>query len=253
MTAATTVVPGLAAVPLPEGAGLTHRGRLRDRNEDAILTDPAGYLWAVSDGMGGHGHGDLASDLVIDGLASIPDAAAEADPLGSLVRALGRANRSVRDRAAALGARTMGATVVALIVGRGVAHLAWAGDSRAYLMRDGALSQLTRDHTVVQDLIDRGALAPDAAARHPDAHVVTRAVGGAEELQVETARRSLCDGDWLLLCSDGLTVCLADSRIGQILAGAPTPEEACRALLTAALESGAPDNVSAVAVRMRVE
>lgn len=237
---------------MPEGAGLTHRGRIRERNEDAILTDPAGLLWAVSDGMGGHGHGDVASDLVIDCLASIPDAMAEADPLGALVRELRRANRAVRDRAEALGAATMGATVAALIVSRAVAHLAWAGDSRIYLLRAGALSRLTRDHTVVQDLVDRGEIDAQAAARHPEAHVVTRAVGGADTLDVETARALLFDGDWLLLCSDGLTGCLLDSRIGELLGDAPTPEEACRALLLAALETGAPDNVSAVAVRMRV-
>jgi PPM family protein phosphatase len=252
MRAPTTVLPRAAAMPTPEGAGLTHRGRVRERNEDAILTDPTGLLWAVSDGMGGHGHGDVASDIVIDCLAAITDAVAEADPLGSLVRQLARANAAVRARGALLGARTMGATVVALIVSRAVAHLTWAGDSRAYLLRAGALSLLTRDHTVVQDMVERGEMEAGHAAAHPEAHVVTRAVGGADVLEPETARALLRDGDWLLLCSDGLTACLHDGRIAELLGGAASPEEACRALLLAALETGAPDNVSAVAVRMRV-
>ena len=250
MTTPVTRVP-LAAMPWPEGAGLTHRGRVRERNEDAILTDPTGVVWAVSDGMGGYGHGDVASDLVIDCLASITDAEALADPLDSLSRALARANHLVRDKAGRIGVGAMGATVVAMIVSRAVAHLAWVGDSRAYLARQGRLRLLSRDHSVVQDMVERGELAAGQTASHPESHVVTRAVGGASAIDVETSRTLLFDGDWLLLCSDGLTACVFDHRIGEVLAEAPSPEDACRALLVEALAAGAPDNVSAIAVRMR--
>lgn len=243
--------PPPLAMPRPEGAGLTHRGRVRARNEDAILTDPSGVLWAVADGMGGHGHGDVASDIVIDCLAAIPDGAAWADPEAALLAELRRANALVRERARELGAaHGMGATVVALVIRRALAHLAWAGDSRAYLCRRGAMRLLTRDHTVVQDLLDRGVLGPGEAEGHPESHVVTRAVGGDEALEADVAQAPLLAGDWLLLCSDGLTACLDDGAIARALAEAPSPEEACRRLLIESLEAGAPDNVSVVAVRM---
>lgn len=249
--APVTQVPSvMARVPLPDGAGLTHRGRVRARNEDSILTDPSGTLWAVSDGMGGHGHGDVASDIVIDCLAGITDGEVWADPQGSLVAQFERANALVRQRAAGLGAEGMGATVVALIVSRAMAHLAWVGDSRAYLCRRGNLRMLTRDHTVVQDLLDRGEISSEQAAAHPESHVVTRAIGGAEEVEADTAQLPLFARDWLLLCSDGLTSCLYDQRMAQILSEADSPEEACRRLLSEALEAGAPDNVSVIAVRM---
>lgn len=252
MTAApvTRVPPDPVAAPRPEGAGLTHRGRVRARNEDAILTDPGGLLWAVADGMGGHGHGDVASEIVVDCLAAIPDADALAAPLPILLAALLRANALVRARARDLGGGAMGATVVALVVARAVAHLAWAGDSRGYLLRAGRLRLLTRDHTVVQDMVEAGEILPDQAALHPESHVVTRAVGGADDLDVETAEEPLLPGDWLLLCSDGLTLCLDDGRLLLALAESPSPEEACRRLLVEALEAGAPDNVSAIAVRL---
>lgn len=247
----TRVPPAAGLVPLPEGAGLTHRGRVRERNEDAILTDPGGMLWAVSDGMGGHGHGDVASDIVIDCLAGISDAEAWDSPEAALVAQLERANALVRGEALRLGTAGMGATAVALIVRRAIAHVAWVGDSRAYLCRRGILRLLTRDHTVVQDLLDRGELGPDEAAGHPESHVVTRAVGGAEGIEVDLACAPLFDGDWLLLCSDGLPGCVYEQALAQALLEAEAPEEACRRLLREALEAGAQDNVSVIAVRMR--
>jgi PPM family protein phosphatase len=250
--APTTRVP-LSTGPIPksEGAGLTHRGRVRLRNEDAILTDPAGLLWAVSDGMGGHGHGDLASEIVIECLAGISDLEARETPKECLVGQLERANALVREQAVRLGSPAMGATVVAVIVSRAVANFAWAGDSRAYLFRRGALRLLTHDHTVVQGLMDRGELAPNEAEMHPESHVVTRAIGGADTIEVDTVQVPLFEGDWLLLCSDGLTGCLYDHRLAEILEDAGEPEEACRKLLSEALEAGAPDNVSVVAIQMR--
>ncbi|MBV0890904.1 protein phosphatase 2C domain-containing protein [Paracoccus sp. Z118] len=251
MAAPVTRVPKAPpAMLLPEGAGLTHRGRVRTRNEDAILTDPGGTLWAVSDGMGGHGHGDIASDIVIDCLAGISDEDAGADPEGILVARIEHANAMVRQRAARMGGSTMGATVVALIMSRGMAHLAWVGDSRAYLHRHGTLRLLTRDHTLVQDLVERGEISPAEAAIHPQSHVVTRAVGGTPLVDVDSLHVPLAAGDWLLLCSDGLTACLDDPQIARMLQGADDPRDACRRLLTATLAAGAPDNVSVIAVRM---
>lgn len=227
------------------GAGLSHRGLVREVNEDALLTDPTGVLWAVADGMGGHGHGDLAADLVIDALARMPHGdAGRAD----LLAALGEAHADVRERAQADGLGEIGATVVALMLHGPLGLLAWAGDSRGYLLRGRGLTPLTRDHSVVQELIDRGSLSATEAARHPHSNIVTRAIGAGPAVTPDFAEVVVEPGDQLLLCSDGLTRCLADAEMATLLAGAPDPESACVALVEATLRRGAPDNVSVVVI-----
>lgn len=244
----TTRVPMVEnRFPLAAGAGLTHRGKVREKNEDSILTDPSGILWAVADGMGGYGHGEVASDIVIDCLAAIPDGA---NPEPALVSQLQRANRMVAERQQEPGMGRMGSTVVAMIVVGAVAHVAWAGDSRAYLMRRGHLRMVTRDHSVVQDLVDRGELTSAEAEAHPESHIITRAVGGSVELQVDTTAVPLAIGDRLLLCSDGLTRCVYEQIIEAVLQSAPDPDTACQTLIREALEAGAPDNVSVIVVEM---
>jgi len=240
------VVPLVAgAFPTVRGAGLTHRGLIRERNEDSILTDPSGRLWAVADGMGGYGHGDVASDIVIDCLEQIED---EEEPATALAERLSEANTAVRRLAATPGLGQMGSTVVALIIDRARAHFAWAGDSRGYLLRAGQLRLITRDHTVVQNLIDQGELRPEAAEQHPESHIVTRAVGGDDGLEVEFATLPLIQGDRIMLCSDGLPRCVYEQTIEELLAGAATAENTCRALVAEALAQGAPDNVSVIVI-----
>ena len=246
MQSPTTRVPLTAgALPKPHGSGLSHRGLVRDRNEDAILIDPEGVLWAVADGMGGYGNGDVASDLVTEFLAELVIAS---PPAEAVIAQLARANAAIIARAAEVGAGIMGATVVVMVIERATAHIVWAGDSRAYLLRDGRLRLLTRDHTVVQGLIDSGVLDGKASELHPEAHVVTRAVGGADEIDPEFSTVLLAPGDRILLCSDGLTACVADQEICDLMASGQTPDEACQALIGRALENGAPDNVSAISV-----
>jgi PPM family protein phosphatase len=241
-----TVVPSAEkGLPVAIGAGLTNRGMVRDRNEDSILTDPTGALWAVADGMGGYGNGDVASDIVIDCLAKIPDGV---DPGPALVARLQEANDLVIQRQRAPGMGRMGSTVVAILISRAVAHVAWAGDSRAYLLRGGHLRMLTRDHSVVQELVDRGELSPEEAEGHPESHMVTRAVGGGPSLEVDLVSIPLAVGDRLLLCSDGLTRCVYEQTVEALLRDASGPEEACQRLLREALDNGAPDNVSAITV-----
>lgn len=244
MSTPITVVPR-QSLPVAVGAGLTNRGMVRDRNEDSILTDPSGVLWAVADGMGGYGNGDVASDIVIDCLAQISD---EADPGPALVARLKDANARVLERQRMPGMGRMGSTVVAVLISRAVAHVAWAGDSRAYLLRGGRLRPLTRDHSVVQEMIDRGELSPEDAERHPESHMVTRAVGGGAELEVDQISVPLAVGDRLLLCSDGLTRCVYEQTVEALLRDASSAEDACQKLVREALDSGAPDNVSAIAV-----
>ena len=227
------------------GHALTHRGRVRAANEDAILADPSGILWAVADGMGGHEGGAVAADLVVESLAAIRD---DADPAEALETAIEQANARVRLVARERGANTMGATVVALFIQGGIAHVAWAGDSRAYLMRGNRLRMVTHDHTLVQDMVDRGELAREAAEGHPEAHVITRAVGGADQIEVDHAAVPLVAGDRLMLCSDGLPRCVYESVIAQVLAEGDDPRTAAESLVRRALDEGAPDNVSVVIV-----
>ena len=248
MSAPITRRPPLQPIPtLPafRGSGLSHAGRVRERNEDAILTDPKGMLWAVADGMGGYGHGDLASDMVIDRIAALPDHALAAPDLRIQIE---QANRAILARAAEPGMNAMGATMVAAMIQKAVATIVWVGDCRAYLWRQQKLSQLTHDHTVVQEMVDQGLLRDDAREGHPERHVVTRAVGIEPNVEIDTLTLLLVAGDRLLLCSDGLTACLRDADIARILGGEGEPEGLCRTLITQALMNGAPDNVSVVCV-----
>ncbi|RCW89005.1 PP2C family protein-serine/threonine phosphatase [Paracoccus lutimaris] len=235
----------VAAPPVFRGSGVTHAGQVRERNEDAILTDPAGLLWAVADGMGGYGHGDMASDMVIDRIAVLSDSALAAPGLRMQIE---EANRAILAKAAEPGMNAMGATVVAAMIQNGVATIAWVGDCRAYLWRRAGLRLLTRDHTVVQEMVDQGLLRDEAREAHPERHVVTRAVGAEPSVEVDTLTLPLVAGDRLLLCSDGLTVCLHDADIARIVGGAGEPVDLCRALVTEALVNGAPDNVSVVCI-----
>ena len=220
-------------------------------NEDAILTDPTGALWAVADGMGGHGHGDLAADLVIDAFARLPHGGAAAG------RCSPRPSPRPTPRCAAAPAPTgsgeIGATVVALLIEGGARHRRLGRrQPRLPAARAGALERLTRDHSLVQELIDRGELgeaeaerAPAGARGHPRGR---RAASGSSR----PSPSSRCGaGDVLLLCSDGLTRCVPEAEIAAVLARARrSPAAACRALVEAALAAGAPDNVSAVVVRL---
>lgn len=246
MNEPTTLVPIPERAPFVfEGAGLTHVGRVRASNEDAILTDPSGVLWAVADGMGGHGHGDLAADIVLDHLLRMPEAG---DPATLMADLLASASREIVKTASEIGVDTMGATVVAMMLDGAFAYISWAGDCRAYLCRQNAIRMLTRDHSFVQHLVDEGMLSAENADGHAAANVVTRAVGADEVLDVDHIRVPLMAGDGLVLCSDGLTACLDDSSICDLVRAAPDAETAVRSLVRATLERGAPDNVSAIVV-----
>ena len=248
MTNPVTLVPKLRPrLPVPHGAGRTHTGLVRQVNEDAILTDPTGILWAVADGMGGHGNGDIAADIVIDNLSRLPHSG---NARQMLRMALEDANAQVFAKSQAIGHGIMGATIVATIIGEGNATIAWVGDSRVCMVRQGALTRLTKDHSLVQELVDSGVLAAEMAESHPQANVVTRAIGAAPEVQVSLIETELRAGDILLLCSDGLTKCVPDKVVAATMVQAPTPEAACAELVRAALRAGGPDNVSVITVFM---
>ena len=165
----------------------THVGLRRKVNEDSLLVRTDRGLWAVADGMGGHDAGDVASAKVAEALLRLPIVYGLDNLVESAIAALKRVNQELIALAGSDEAqRTIGSTVVGLAIADGQFRCFWAGDSRAYRIRDGQIVQLTRDHSLVQDLVDAGMLDPDEADNHPNANVITRAVGVAEELRVDT-------------------------------------------------------------------
>jgi protein phosphatase len=227
----------------------TTTGRRRNVNEDAYLSLDEGGLWLVADGMGGHSRGDVASRLIVEAFQGIARAHS-LEEFATEVRARqALANHRMRDLASHNGAdQLMGSTVVAFLVYRREWLCLWAGDSRAYLLRDGRLMQITRDHSVVEELIQRGELRREDAASHPSANRITRAVGTRDQLVVDQYRSFLRDGDIVLLCSDGLTKEVGDDEVATILDDYDC-SEASEELVELTLERGARDNVTVAVIR----
>ncbi|NND60897.1 MAG: serine/threonine-protein phosphatase, partial [Gammaproteobacteria bacterium] len=195
-------------------AAATHPGKVRVVNEDAILAVPERGLWVVADGMGGHQAGDVASQLIVESLAQVGELDNPAHFLDEVERRLIEVNEKLIDTAADRGAMvTIGSTVVVLLALEQHCVLAWAGDSRAYRLRHDQLEQLTADHSQVQRMIDKGQLEPEQAENHPYANVITRAVGGTDDLRLDIEVRALQAGDRYLLCSDGLYRDVSEAQI----------------------------------------
>ena len=229
-------------------AARTHVGTVRRRNEDAVLERPEICLWAVADGAGGHERGDYASSRIITALRGVDARLSGLDLVKEVKRQLAEVNHELRARAAAMGPNALIASMVAvLLVADGQSCCLWAGDSRLYRMRGAELCQLSRDQSHVQDLVDRGEIAPETAAAHPLANIVTNLVGGFDQLMLAERRDRLEPDDILLLCSDGLNGALGDSEMADILAEPPVVTAADR-LIERALARGARDNVSVVVV-----
>ncbi|MEX0875723.1 MAG: PP2C family serine/threonine-protein phosphatase [Actinomycetota bacterium] len=234
-------------------ASATDRGRVRDQNEDSVLGD-ALPLVAVADGMGGHEGGEVASQMALERLATWKEKLAEAsgsDPAPKLREAFTEAHRAVWDRGRSDESLTgMGTTLTAGWIDGDKLTLAHVGDSRAYLLRNGKLQQLTQDQTVAQEWVRRGRLSEDEAATSPHRHILLQAIGAdSDELDIDLSSVDLRPGDRILLATDGLygTVHEADS-IRDLLATHLDPNEACRALVEAANAAGGEDNVSVVIV-----
>jgi protein phosphatase len=219
-------------------------GRERPANEDSVLVDHEDRLYAVADGMGGHRAGEVASATAIDALKS---AFADGAPLD---RAVAEANAAVFDKASAnLDMRGMGTTLTAAaLLDDHRVLLGHVGDSRAYLMRDGAVTQITEDHSLVEQLVREGRLSPEEAASHPQKAIITRALGIDPEVEVDTYPVDLLPGDRILLCSDGLTNMLADTTIAGVLRRQPDPQEAADMLVALANEAGGDDNITVVVI-----
>jgi serine/threonine-protein phosphatase Stp1 len=231
-------------------ASRTHVGLKRKINEDSILVETARGLWVVADGMGGHDAGELASAMVVDALHRLPPAEGLDRLTQDAVEALRGVNRALIDLAQSEDReRTIGTTVVGIAIAGGWFSCFWAGDSRAYRMRDGTLARVSRDHSLVQQLVDSGMLSADEAEGHENANVITRAVGVAAEIVVDTVGGDALQGDQFLLASDGLTRVMDDDEIAAELERS-APESAADRLIEAVLARGAPDNVSLIIVKV---
>ena len=229
-----------------ESVSRTHVGLRRKVNEDSVLARDDRGLWAVADGMGGHEAGDVASSSVIEALGQLPNSPNLDALVDDAIIALKRVNQDLILLAGSRDSeRSIGTTIVGLAIADGEFRCFWAGDSRAYRIRDDQIVQLTRDHSMVQDLVDAGMLRPDEAVDHPNSNVITRAVGVAEDLRVDTIAGDVKPGDQFLLASDGLTRMVEDRELVAELTSA-SPGLAAEKLIETVLSRGAPDNVSLV-------
>lgn len=233
-------------------AGLSHVGNVRKLNEDSYITRPEIGLWSVADGMGGHDAGDFASQSVVEALARLPKPRSAPELLGSFEQAVLDTNRMIRAEAQSRGAHSViGCTLVVLIIFGDVYACVWSGDSRIYRIRGHRIEQITRDHTEVQELLDSGVLTPAEAASWPRKNVITRAIGVADEPELEMVQGRLEDGDIFLLCSDGLTGHVEDQEILAESASTRSLNRFCERLIELTLLRGAKDNVTVVAVSCR--
>lgn len=227
----------------------TNVGMVRKINEDSIMSKDDVGLWAVADGMGGYEAGDTASNMIVTALSGIE----KHDHLDSFIDAIEDrildANQRILEYSEIMhDGRTIGSTVVSLLIKGQVGVCLWAGDSRLYLLRNNRLQQLSRDHSHVQELIDQGSITEEQALDHPDGNVITRAVGTSDELYVDLSTFNVQVGDTFLLCSDGLYNAVDEVEIEENMREHDT-DYAVKQMMVRALENGAPDNVSIVMVK----
>ncbi|HEU0023440.1 MAG TPA: Stp1/IreP family PP2C-type Ser/Thr phosphatase [Thermoleophilaceae bacterium] len=235
------------ALRIVDQAGVTDVGRQRTANEDSLVLAPP--FFAVADGMGGARAGEVASALAAGVFGEEADSG-EA-PEAQLTRIVQEANRRIFELAATDEAhRGMGTTLTAAKVHDDEVSLGHVGDSRAYLLRNGSLEQLTRDHSLVAELERTGQITPEAAEHHPQRSIITRALGPEPSVDVDTYTLAGRDGDLFLICSDGLTSMVPDEELAAILRAPTTLEDTAGALVRAANQSGGKDNITVVLFRL---
>ena len=231
----------------PRFSARTHVGLVRKVNEDSIVARPDLGVWAVADGMGGHMGGDFASQTVIDALLALPSGLGAGDLVTHTRAALHAAHTAIRAESHRHDNAIIGATVVLLALAQGHFLCLWAGDSRLYQWHDQRLMMISSDHSVVGEMVCAGQLTWDEAERHQYANQITRAVGVNETLALDKRRGAVTPGDRFLLCSDGLTKYADHATLARMMAECPI-EALADDLLRVALEAGAADNVSIIAI-----
>lgn len=222
----------------------TEVGHVREHNEDSLTVLPP--LFAVADGMGGHEAGEIASEITINTLNDLAPESADAE---ALARAVVAANLNViKAPSQGIGREGMGTTLTAAILEKERLIIAQVGDSRAYLLHNGSLQQITRDHSLMADMIEAGQLTEAEARVHPNRSVITRAIGSDPHMQPDLYELNVETGDRLLLCSDGVCGMIEDSEIASIMRQAPSAQACADQLVEAALHAGGFDNATAVVV-----
>lgn len=222
----------------------TEVGHVREHNEDSLTVLPP--LFAVADGMGGHEAGEVASEIAINTLNDLAPESADAE---ALARAVVAANLNViKAPSQGIGREGMGTTLTAAILEKERLIIAQVGDSRAYLLHNGSLQQITRDHSLMADMIEAGQLTEAEARVHPNRSVITRAIGSDPHMQPDLYELNVETGDRLLLCSDGVCGMIEDSEIASIMRQAPSAQACADQLVEAALHAGGFDNATAVVV-----
>jgi PPM family protein phosphatase len=240
-------------VQLEVGQG-THTGMVRSGNEDSFFADPPSGFFVVADGMGGHAAGEVASDMAVrivsDELRVVRDLTS-GDVGARVSEALKRANQEIYERTLTeVDKQGMGTTTSILIVGQNRYLIGQVGDSRIYLLREGKLAQLTKDHSYVQEQVDAGFLTPEQARYHPYSNVITRCVGAGSDVEPDTFTGELRRGDTFLIASDGLTGMVDDRRLHHLLSSRATAQRVVEALISEANGRGGLDNITAIVVRV---
>ena len=252
-TESHSTIEGENAIP----AAITDIGCEREINEDryAVIDSPSGRAWICCDGMGGSLGGELAAQLAIDAIRRILESGDFDSAEDALVSAVDEANRIIVLRRQNPAFSSMGTTVVGLLVNDDEVVINHAGDSRAYLIRDGEIQQLTVDHTYVQDLVDRGAITAEEALSHPQSHVLTKCLGAEPRLGLEPKQFWIWETevgqkeDYLMLCTDGLYSLVSDEEMAEQVTNY-TPQEVCINLVELARSRGGFDNITLAVLPM---
>ena len=233
---------------------MTHIGRRRDMNQDYMYTSttPVGSLpnlFVVADGMGGHNAGEYASRFTVDKMVEVISQNRQQEPVAAMKEALKEANSQLLEEAGADPSKSgMGTTVVAATVIGDLLHVANIGDSRLYVIDHEAIRQITRDHSLVEEMVRLGEMDKAAAKVHPDKNIITRAIGVTRELAVDFFEVELRPGDMILLCSDGLTNMVEDEEIKEIVLEQKNIVEKAEKLINTANENGGKDNITVVLI-----
>ena len=233
---------------------------IRSGNEDSFFADPSPPggdkrgIFIVADGMGGHAAGEVASEMAVQivmrELGGVPELTSDT-ARGLVAQSLRTANRAIYDRTLAeVDKQGMGTTASVLLLGAWKYLIGQVGDSRVYLLRDGALQQITKDHSYVQEQVDAGFLTPEQARYHPYSNVITRCVGASESVEPDTYTGDVKVGDLYLVASDGLTGMVDDRRLQQLLLARTTTQRMVEALISEANGRGGLDNITAIIVRV---
>jgi serine/threonine protein phosphatase PrpC len=231
----------------------TNTGMIRPGNEDSFFTDPVAGFFIVADGMGGHAAGEIASEMAVrivaDELRIVKDI--DDDVVHHVTVAMKRANLAIYERTLTeVDKQGMGTTASLLILRDGKYLIGQVGDSRVYLLREGVLTQLTKDHSYVQEQVDAGFLTPEQARYHPYSNVITRCVGAGPDVEPDTYTGIVKPGDIYLVASDGLTGMVDDRRLQALLQSRAPAQKVVGALISEANGRGGLDNITAIVVRV---